>query len=333
MNPAFSVLPWQDELWSQFSDSLAKGRLGHAQLLSGPQGVGKRQFARRMAASLLCEQRQPSGDACGQCRGCQQYAASSHPNLFWLQRELNDKGDKEKRDISMDQLREMMEKLSLSGHYGQAKAVVVDPVDALNISGANAVLKTVEEPPPNTFIILLSERPMALVATLRSRCQRINFSVPDADLATAWLKAEAPDINPQASLMVAGGAPLLALENHRSGAGQQIEAWQSQLLSVAERRTEPLAAAAAVGKDDVSHWLRQFASVLHLLMRARAGNAINSSINRLALRLDQAHIERLLAEVTDSQRRLQSNANPQMLVESLMISWWHRSAPNRQQGR
>lgn len=327
-------LPWQAALWTRTSEALQAGRLGHALLLAGPAGVGKRVFARRLTASLMCESRSLTGDACGGCRGCTQRAAGTHPNLMWLTREFNERTEKEKRDISMEQLRAMMERLSLASHYGQARAVVIDPADALNISGVNAVLKTVEEPPPGLHILLIAERPMALAPTLRSRCQRLNFSLPPATEAEDWLRMQSPQIDATAALRDASGAPLLALAHQESGAVDMHRGWRDQLLAVAAQKLDPLSAAARVAPagskltpEVVQEWLRHLQRILHRLLRAiaqiRDGDA---ALEALANRLGAGHVEQLLAEAVESQRRVQANANPQLMVESLMISWWRRSA-------
>lgn len=327
MNAATDKLPWHDEPWRMMQDAARSGRLSHALLLAGPAGVGKRAFARRLAASLLCESRLADGAACGSCRGCTQRAAGSHPNLIWLTREFNEKTDKEKRDISMDQLRGMMDRLSLSSHYGQARVVVIEPADALNVNGVNAVLKTVEEPPPGSHLLLISERPMALAPTLRSRCQRLNFSVPPIAEAEAWLKAMAPGINASAALRDSAGAPLAALDAKESGALELRNAWREQLYALAAQRVDPLTAASKVDKDSAPVWLRAFMGLLREILRGLAGVDAEPRAQALAPRLGAAHVEQLLAEAVESQRRLQSNANPQLIIESLMISWWRRTAP------
>lgn len=326
-------LPWQAGMWSRVNEARKAGRLGHALLLSGPAGVGKRSFARRLSASLMCEARSDDGRPCGTCRGCAQIAAGSHPNLTWLTREFNEKTDKEKRDISMDQLRAMMERLSLASHYGQARVVVIDPADALNVNGVNAVLKTVEEPPAGLHILLISERPMALAPTLRSRCQRLSFQIPSAAEGKAWLHDVAPGIDATAVLRHANGAPLAALAAQESGIADLHRGWREQLLAVAGQKIDPLAAAGRLAPSGtkltpelVQEWLRHFQRVLHQLLRSLAGVGGERSWDPLATRLGATHIEQLLAEAVESQRRIQGNANPQLAVESLMISWWRRNA-------
>lgn len=326
------VLPWHAALWSRVGDARRAGRLGHALLLAGPNGVGKRCFARRLVASLLCEEGADDGTPCGHCRGCVQRAAGTHPNLSWLTREFNEKTEKEKRDISMEQLRSMMDRLALSSHYGQARVVVIDPADALNSNGVNAVLKTVEEPPAGIHILLISERPMALAPTLRSRCQRLDFPVPDLDQAVAWLQAQAPRLDARTALREAGGAPLAALEARDSGLSAQRGIWREQLLAVAGRRLDPLVAAgrlapagAKLSPELVHDWLRHLQRMLHQLLQALVVGLDDDALALLARRMGASHVEQLLAEAVEAHRRLQGNANPQLLVESLMISWWRRS--------
>lgn len=329
---AIESLPWHAPLWSRVNEARRAGRLAHALLLAGPAGVGKRLFAMRLAASLLCEQVGDDGSPCERCRGCVQRAAGTHPNLTWLAREYDEKKDKEKRDISMEQLRTMMERLGLASHYGQARVVVIDPADALNANGVNAVLKTVEEPPPGIHIVLVSERPMALAPTLRSRCQRLNLPLPAAEAAEAWLRSKAPGVDAAAALRESGGAPLTALASRVEGSADHHATWRELLLAVAAQKLDPLAAASRVAPPGVKlspeivhEWLRQMHRLLLRVLRTIAGVETDASMSGLARRLGAANVEQLLAEVVESQRRTLGNANPQLLIESLMISWWRRT--------
>jgi DNA polymerase-3 subunit delta' len=278
-----------------------------------------------MAAGLLCDSPQPDGVACGHCRGCTQFAAGTHPNLLWITRELNDKG-KEKRDIAIGQMRQMIERISLSSHYQQSWVVVIDPADALNISGVNAVLKTIEEPPAGCHVLLLSERPMELVPTLRSRCQLVRFPLPPRDAALEWLRAKDPKLDANA-LDVAGGAPMRALEDRESGLAGRVREWRRQLIELARTRLDPVAAAsgAKLDKDNLAEWLRTFVGLLHDLLRARLGVSTDPALVEVAGRLTPGDVELLLGEAVAGHRRLQSNAVPQLLGESLMIALWARA--------
>ena len=224
-------LPWQQELWIELTAQILQGRLSHALMLSGPQGVGKRWFARALVAFLLCEQR--SGYACGRCRSCQQLAVGAHPNACLLGPDgllglaitasgQHEQGlvhwqpdaDRKRRDISIEASRKLISQLTLASHYGGARTSIIDPADALNSNSVNALLKTIEEPPPDTHLLLLSERPQALLPTLRSRCQKIAFAVPEESAALQWLQAQQPSAD-AALLPHHGPTPALA-EVHRA---------------------------------------------------------------------------------------------------------------------
>lgn len=319
------ILPWQEALWSRVQSARNAGRLAHALLLAGPRGVGKHAFAQRLTASLLCESPAPGGGACGRCRSCTQERAGTHPNRIWLVREINEKTGKEKRDISLDQLREMMERLTLGTHYAQSRVIVIDPAEALNGGGVNALLKTIEEPPANSHVLLIAERPMALVATLRSRCQRLDFALPTTDQAREWLRTQDSSIDADAALRETGGAPLSALDLHRSGQLDQRRAWRQTLIDLAERRLDPLAAASRVDKDKVEEWLRAVVAFLHAVLRAQAGIPTDAAVAVVAGALRVEATEAMLAETIEGQRRLVGNANAALLVESLMIGWWRRT--------
>lgn len=325
-----TLLPWQNTLWSVVTEAHANGKLAHALLLAGPGGVGKRPFARALAQALLCEAPTVQGGACGSCRGCVQFEAGSHPNLFWLQPLFDDKTDKQKRDIGVEQLRDLGDKLVLSAHYGGSKVVVMDPVDALNISGVNALLKTIEEPPPNTYMLLVSERPMALAATLRSRCQRLRFAPPDEVQARAWLRDQEPALSGAAlerALDLAQGAPLRALAGYRSGLLEQQGKWRADWLDVAAQKRAPTAAALAVGKDreQVSAWIAAFIAFLGELLRARVSGQQAADLGAIPARIGMPGLQAMLDEAFESARRITTSASPQLVVESLMIAWWRWS--------
>ncbi|WP_240433634.1 DNA polymerase III subunit delta' [Solimonas sp. K1W22B-7] len=318
-------LPWQKDLWLDATALALQGRLGHALLLAGPAGVGKRSFARALAAFLLCEAR--SGYACGQCRSCQQLAVGNHPNALLLSREglhglaMTESGrheqglahwlpkpDSAKRDIATDGVRRMIEMIALATHYQGARVVMFDPADSLNENSVNSLLKTIEEPPPGTHLLLVSERPQALKATLRSRCQRLRFSAPDEAAGLEWLQARKPQAD-AALLREACGAPLRALELADSDRSRSRD-WAELLTGVLQLKQEPIAAAQRIGKDDAAAFLAWLLGWLTgTLKQALAGGGL----------LPPPELHRLMQEATDARRRLEGNANPQMLLEALLV--------------
>ena len=178
--------PWLEESWHSLSERLSQNRLPHALLLSGAAGLGKRALANTLADAALCERRGTDGFACGSCRSCHLIAAGSHPDRVHLSFELRDDG-KPRTEIVIEQIRTLSQRLSLSSQFGGKQVVIIDPADRMNASAANALLKTLEEPSASTVIVLVSDQPSRLPATIRSRCQRLQFHVPERASAMAWL--------------------------------------------------------------------------------------------------------------------------------------------------
>jgi DNA polymerase-3 subunit delta' len=208
-----NLAPWHEELWASLGARLRRGALPHALLLSGPSGLGKRQFAERFVALALCEQK---GDQpCGRCRACLLLAAGSHPDRVRVTLEERDDG-KLRSEILVEQIRRLSERLAMTPQFGGHQLALIDPADAMNVASANALLKTLEEPTPGTVIVLVSDEPSRLVATIRSRCQRIEFRLPARAQALAWLGQQGVREG-EAALDAAAGNPGHALALAQSG--------------------------------------------------------------------------------------------------------------------
>ncbi len=203
------LAPWQQRSYAQAVAMLDAGRLPHGLLLAGPAGVGKLAVAQRLARRLLC--RSPIGaDACGQCRSCQLLAASTHPDFIEETLEPNDKGVLRK-EILIAQVRRLSEKLVLTPHLSHGQVALIHPAEMMNRAAFNAVLKTLEEPPPGRYLILLAHQPQRLPATIRSRCQSLRMDVPPRDEALAFLRANGHKASDATeALDVAQGNPGLA---------------------------------------------------------------------------------------------------------------------------
>lgn len=189
----------QDRAVGQFAEAWASRKLHHAWLLAGPKGVGKASFAHAAARRVLADAAGPSGDLPGietedDHPIVKLVEAGSHPDMRRLERLLNDKGNLN-RSIKVDQIRELGEFLSLSAALSPWRVVVIDSVDELEPSGANALLKMLEEPPANTLFFLVSHAPGRLLPTIRSRCRRLDFQKLDDDAMTSILESRAPEVS------------------------------------------------------------------------------------------------------------------------------------------
>lgn len=230
------MFPWQSEVWTELTQRLARGRLPHALLFSGPAGTGKRDFARQFAHSLLCEQRGSDGAPCGTCASCRLLAAGTHPDLHALRPPLlalaegvaadaesetpadeeaaggESTGSKAKAsaEISVAQVRALSDALSIAAHRGGLRVALVYPADAMNAVAANALLKTLEEPGERVVFLLVSDAPHRLLSTIRSRCQVVPMPIPERTVALAWLAEQGAVTEEQ--LAMVGGAPVRAAD-------------------------------------------------------------------------------------------------------------------------
>lgn len=257
--------PWQQRVLDSALASLAEGRLGHALLLVGAERLGKQAVAEALAARLLCATPGPDGLACGRCRGCTLLAAGTHPDFKGVSFLPNDKGDKLRSEIIVDQMRELGAWFALTPQLGGAQVALVSPAHALNTAAANALLKTLEEPAPGRYLLLVSDRPGRLPATIRSRCQRLEFRLPARPEAEAWLASRGH--GPQAvarALEAARGHPGLAANWLEEGALALRGEVRDELEAVSDGRRSPVDVARRWLEDERAPLRLRFAAELAL---------------------------------------------------------------------
>jgi DNA polymerase III subunit delta' len=188
------VIVGQDRAVEQFASAWATRKLHHAWLLAGPRGVGKATFARDAARRVLAEAAGPPVDLPAletpdDHPVVKLVEAGSHPDMRWLKRLTNEKTGNLKQDISVEQIRELGEFMGMTAALSPWRVAVIDTVDELNPSAANALLKMLEEPPPNTIFFLVSHAPGRLLPTIRSRCRTLHFEALADDAMTSILEA------------------------------------------------------------------------------------------------------------------------------------------------
>lgn len=227
----------QDDAEKAFLEAWQGGRLHHAWLLAGPQGMGKATFAARAARFLATHGRAGMGqridlDDAGDKAAGKLVDAGNHPEIIHLARQVKDKGKELARNITIDQVRGVIRRLHLSLSLGDWRVIIVDAVDDLETDGANALLKTLEEPPARTLFLLISHSPGRLLPTIRSRCRILRFQPVDRDVMTAWLHEQRPMLDiadVRAIAGASGGVPGKALALIDS----DVAAMEKKLLAIA----------------------------------------------------------------------------------------------------
>jgi len=194
------VIEGQDKAIEAFASAWVSRRLHHGWLLAGPKGVGKASFARAAATRVLAEAAGPAFDGAGLETPhdhpiAKLIAAGSHPDFRWLERLEKERGEGLARNISVKQVRELGEFLNLTPALSPWRVIVIDSVDDLEASAANALLKMLEEPPANCLFFLVSHAPGRLLPTIRSRCRRLDFGKLGDDAMTSLLSRSLPETN------------------------------------------------------------------------------------------------------------------------------------------
>jgi len=322
------ILPWHHALWQQTLHRWQQDRLPHALLLAGPQGMGKGLFAKRLTATLLCEKPLETGQSCGQCKGCQLLLAATHPDLLFVEPAQAGK------PITVDQIRELVQFCSLTAHYKGYQIIIIQPAEAMNHNAANSLLKLLEEPPASTLLILITHQPMILLATIRSRCQRLDFSRPAPQLTENWLRNQLPASAKNIPLLLnlSAQAPLAALalaESEQLAKRHQLFETFSQL---ATSKSEPIAIAnqwLALEAKPVLQWtLTWTMDMIRYRMTGQGQYLTNQdwreTISRLATHLELPDLFALLELQQQAYRLVSANSSikPQGLLENIAITWF-----------
>jgi DNA polymerase-3 subunit delta' len=331
--PWVDALPWQND-WLARALS-GRDRLPAALLVTGRAGIGKFVLARNLARGLLCEAPRADGLACGACDGCRYVVAGNHPD----HRILDPIGWDEKKgefvpvnEIQVDRVRrDVVDFLAVSSHRGGRRVVVVSPAGRMNMAAANALLKTLEEPPAGATLVLVAGSPGRIPATVASRCMRMPAPRPDPAEAASWLAAQGVDL-PDEVLALAGGAPLAALELARDGQGGERDAWFDALAR--PDALDPVALGARIdlaGKDERRSRVAAAVDAIEAftadLARVAAGGRAErlprraAALDALAGRVAAVDLCRYHREVLLQRARLARPLAPRLVIESLAAGY------------
>lgn len=319
MTDAHELLPWQSADWARLAPALTGGRLAHGLLLTGARGIGKRHLAGVLAHALLCEAPGAEARPCGGCRSCVQMAAGAHPDRVAL------KPAKAGEPIKIAAVRDFVHALYLTSRYGRGRVALIDPADQMTPSAANSLLKALEEPPAGSHILLIADRPRAVLPTIRSRCQHLRLIGADSTEAASWLE-QAP-AGTSALLPLARGAPLRAAQLAEAGAAEAQVEWFQSLGALAAGQRDPVALAEQWSSDDTGALLDWLYLVCLDVVKAGAGADRGAllfgdhaeTIATIAAAMDADEFRKLLPELVRTRRLRDTQADARLSLETLCI--------------
>lgn len=327
-------------------------RMPHALLLAGARGLGKSAFAEWLARMLLCAQPSAAGEPCGRCQSCHLFAAGTHPDLHVVQSEavykaaatpfalhamryaIDDRKDRKKDSsvIQIAQVRALIESSQTRPQLAGCKVLVLSPADSMNVSAANSLLKMLEEPPPDSFFVLVADRPTRLPPTIRSRCRLLEFLAPAREQALEWLDREGIGESAGLLLDLAGGAPLQALALARDDFLAKREQMLRDLGQLLSGRLDPVTAAArwkGLGTGPCLGWLSGFIADL-IRQRSMRNDGASVLANPEASRflqdyknvLDLNKLFLFLDAVSEAKNGVDSGSLDELLLlEDVLIRW------------
>jgi len=323
-------LPWQQETWRALASRLLEGKLPHGLLIAGQPGVGKGLFATAFARLALC--RDPKdGRACGACSGCAQFDAASHPDFSRVTfEEREGKAGEEgtlKLNISVEQVRTLIGDLQLRSHQGGRKVALIEPAEGMSVAAANSLLKTLEEPPADTLLLLVSSAPGRLPATIRSRCQVVALPAPETSQALAWLQVRGSRDDWSVLLGFCGGAPLAALELAATDISARRKAFFETLARLRGGQANPVMLA-AVPKDRYPELLKllwSFTADLILLKSGGSARLVNRDqlplLQKAAEGINLRSLHAFLDRIQVAIQALDSSANRELSLAVLLADW------------
>jgi DNA polymerase-3 subunit delta' len=299
-------MPWHTDAWRHLGEQLASDRLPHALLLAGTEYTGKSRLAMALAKLLLCAE-PVAGHNCGQCHACEMARAGSHGDFRWLQPE-----DKS-RVIKIDQVRDVVNFGTMTASFGKRKVVVFAPAEAMNPNAANALLKSLEEPTRESYMLLVSHRLHGLPATIRSRCQLLRLPPPTRDQSLDWLEQLTGSREDSERLLaLADGQPLLAERLYQEADLEAVAAIPQVLEMLQAGKATVPEAVALLNKLTLEEALGRLGRYLQgAIITAGQGGDLAGPTRKYFLLLDE--VNRLKGAVQSG-----ANPNPQLLLESLL---------------
>ena len=322
MIPAISELyPWLESPWQSLKSHIDSDRIPHALLMQGPAGLGQSVLAALFARRLLCAE--PGEMPCGHCHSCHLFEAGTHPDYQCVGPEEPGKA------IKVDAIRKLINDLSLKPQYGGYRVFVVDQAEQMNLSSANALLKTLEEPAEQTVLLLITHRPSRLPLTILSRCQKLSIRAPRKEVAMQWLQRQHPGCAADVLLSASGGSPLQALALMETDVVERRQRVFQEFGGVSRRQVDPVSIAErwhGQSHEECLSWMLSWVSdMVRLLMAPTAPRLSNADLEADLAQLAKSFpIRNLIGfrdELLNFRHALGGQVNRQLLLEEALIGW------------
>ena len=319
---SFKKIRGQDRQIEILTSSIKRGTVSHAYLFTGIPGIGKRATAIAMAKALNCET--GSGDFCDCCISCKKIEHRTHPDIHWVEPE----GDY----IKIDQIRRMQEQIKFTLYEGKSKVVIIYKAQNMNLQSSNCLLKTLEEPPPHTVLILLTTAPYRMLPTIRSRCQRVMFQPLSSELISEIVREMHGGDNEKFKLSasLAGGSVGKAIQWMEGDALKGRKELLERINQLTKGHvTATLDLAESLGED--KEVLMEILDLLRLWFRDllvyKETNAphylinqdLEDDVSRKAFLSSWPDLFEKVKILTDVQLALYGNVNPRIAMESMLL--------------
>lgn len=336
-NSKLELLPWHLLTWKRIQQARSDNRLHHALLITGKVGLGKLQFASYLAYSLLCTNPNADGLPCGNCRSCHLFAVGNHPDLKLLVPE--ETSSNKSGDIKVEAIRDLLKLDAISTGANSYKVVIIAPAENMNRHAANSLLKVLEEPSAATLLLLVSSQPQLLLPTIRSRCLMVPLVAPKTEAAIIWLAAQHQGANGSSNLEpgkelalalhLAHGAPIAALQLLKSPMLAHRREIMEDFLNLSVGKANPIIVAKKwqqLDLDLVLNWLNAWlADTLKLQTGIDKSSLTNKdfipALQRISANKPAIDLHNMWSRVLETNQQLQTNVNPLLLIESLLIYW------------
>jgi len=302
-----------------FRRALRSGKTSHSYLFEGPAGCGRRTTARALVQAIFCLEQ--GDDACGACAQCRKVAAGSHADIHYI--------EPDGQFIKIEQVRELQHDLALRPYEAPRKACIIESAERFNPAAGNSLLKTLEEPPGNAIIILLTENAGMLLPTIRSRCQLIRFSPlsPENILLLLERRGMAPEAA-QLLAPMADGSIQRAMELDNEALGNRKTILLARLLKLDRNRIATIFDASeelGTSRDETLEYLDMLISFMRDTAHLGAGSAdiVNQAarpdLEGLAAKWPLPQALQILDDCLETRRAVQRNANSKLALDRLFL--------------